>query len=118
MGDNGSRLSEPWFGESLLSWIETSRLTCTTYSSMPSQHTQHAMVEAAAVSVERRLAEGYCAVTAAGAERCSSGHMGEWGLSEQEATGYVSAARACVERCRVCDNCRYVSFSPRWRDCS
>ena len=26
MGDNESRLSEPWFGESLLSWIETSRL--------------------------------------------------------------------------------------------
>ena len=57
---------------------------------------------------------GYCAVTHGGWEGdCERGDSGSW---EPHHHGLRDLA-ACVERCRRCVRCRYVSFKPR-EDCS
>lgn len=60
---------------------------------------------------------GYCGVTDVGGD-CSSSLMGAWELSAAEAQSWPAALDACRQRCLGCQQCRYVSVSKRYRDCS
>ena len=51
---------------------------------------------------------GFCAITD-GAGDCRVGRSGSWPIGDFS---------ACVERCKTCDRCRYISHSPRLKDCS
>ena len=55
-----------------------------------------------------RWREGYCAATAFG---------GDCSLDTQGAFTSPSGD-ACVEQCKRCERCRFVSFSKRLNDCS
>ena len=65
------------------------------------------------------IAVGHCGTTTAAPRDCSSRSFGAFQpLSNLEVRTWRSAERSCVERCRRCANCRYVSFSRQFRDCS
>ena len=49
---------------------------------------------------------------------CNAGFSGDWSLSREETLSLSSAQAACVQRCRACQRCRYVSYSRTHRDCS
>ena len=63
---------------------------------------------------------GHCGSTIAGAPRdCYSRGFGAFPpLSDAQARSWRTAEKYCVEECRRCANCHFVSFSTRWRDCS
>lgn len=60
---------------------------------------------------------GYCD-TAEGPGNCDSGKKGSWQLGASEASDLRTARMACQKRCEACANCRYVSYSILWNDCS
>ena len=51
------------------------------------------------------VGHGVCAITAGGPGLCHSGESGSW--------EGVNSLDECVERCRGCANCNYVSHSPK-----
>jgi hypothetical protein len=58
---------------------------------------------------------GYCGITRFASD-CAPGRVsGSWKLSEHQRLGFEAA---CVERCKACEHCRFVSFAKKWRDCS
>ena len=60
---------------------------------------------------------GSCAVTTEdGGRRCDDGDQGAWRL--RSSGSWVLAAEECLERCRACTRCRYVSITLWDRDCS
>jgi len=59
---------------------------------------------------------GYCAVTTGGLGDCNAGSSGSFALTTAEFEYDVESV--CVQRCRQCKRCRYVSFSKQWKDCS
>ena len=65
---------------------------------------------------QQRWRRGLCAATADGWQGdCSRGALGTWPLKQGTA---VFDRRSCVERCRTCARCRFVSVSLENRDCS
>ena len=64
-----------------------------------------------------RAAPGYCDVTEFGGD-CSHDWQGAWELSATEASSWPAAREACVQRCRACTRCAFVSLSRRQHDCS
>lgn len=72
-----------------------------------------------------RWRAGYCAATpdsrandGAEAGDCASGSLGSWPLLRDEIQSWEAAARACAAMCKHCARCRFVSYSPRYADCS
>jgi len=62
---------------------------------------------------------GFCDATSDEQQSdCQHGRKGVLGLLPREAGNAVSAARACLARCRECTSCRYISVSTKWADCS
>lgn len=61
---------------------------------------------------------GYCAVTAPGVSDCAEDELGTWELPKNATTSWAAAQGVCTAYCAACQNCRYVSFSARWGDCS
>lgn len=87
----------------------------------------------AAGSAASRWCPGYCAHTSADASRatpladlgCTASLtaetpyvQGSWPLSEAQSTSPQAAMRACKRMCQRCANCRVVSASHTWRECS
>ena len=74
-------------------------------------------VRASVVSpVQPRWRHGLCTATADGWQGdCAHGALGTWPLRPGTA---VYDRRSCVERCRACARCRFVSVSLENRDCS
>ena len=62
------------------------------------------------------LRHGVCAVTG-GEASCTAASSGSWKL-RSGASSYQRAMRRCLAKCAACSRCRWVSFSPHWRDCS
>ena len=62
--------------------------------------------------------EGYCSTTSDAGD-CSGGDKGTWTLPQKVVSeGWHSAAQACLGRCRECEQCRVVSLSLKFADCS
>jgi len=63
---------------------------------------------------------GHCGITSgATAGDCSMGLVGSFGLSSQAAkSGWPTAIHECVLKCRSCEQCRYVTVSLQYQDCS
>ena len=60
------------------------------------------------------IGTGYCTGTVEGWEGdCTRGHVGSWKMGPS-----MPNARACINRCRECRRCRFVSISRVARDCS
>lgn len=58
---------------------------------------------------------GYCASTS-GSTDCSKHHKGSWPLNA--ASGWTSAAAQCLELCRACASCHFITVSLPEQDCS
>ena len=79
------------------------------------------MAATATVSAETWLAgsrDGYCALTENGPFSCDKGRRGAFGLLASEAQDDASAASACLRKCALCANCRYITVNRGFRDCS
>ena len=61
---------------------------------------------------------GYCEVTIAGGVDCAFGTKGSWELQVNETRTPEVALDSCMQRCRACSRCNYVSVSRRFGDCS
>ena len=61
---------------------------------------------------------GHCGETTSARGDCSSGFIGNLGLTSAEASNWTTAASACLDKCASCARCRYISVSLQWRDCS
>lgn len=48
---------------------------------------------------------------------CSTSSEGSWLLNASESADWTRTMRSCERRCLACENCRYISFSWRWKDC-
>ena len=60
---------------------------------------------------------GYCEKTPSSVGDCASGGSGSFGLPQVTST-YAAAAAACQEACSRCSQCRFISYSLKWRDCT
>lgn len=58
---------------------------------------------------------GYCERTR-GAGNCTRSSVGSWPLAR--GLSWAEADANCTQRCRSCEHCAVVSFSPRLQDCS
>ena len=57
-----------------------------------------------------RIGRGYCSATSEGSEGdCARGLIGTWRIGDLP---------QCIERCKQCAQCNFVSFAKRHRDCS
>lgn len=62
---------------------------------------------------------GHCGITSGATGDCSMGLVGSFGLSSQAAkSGWPTAIHECVLKCRSCEQCRYVTVSLQYQDCS
>ena len=61
---------------------------------------------------------GYCDVTTAGNGDCLSSQKGAWALDHSETRTLETAVQACMQKCRMCSRCRFISVSRRFADCS
>lgn len=62
---------------------------------------------------------GYCETAeVADAEQCRVSTKGSFSLRADELTSWKVAKAACVKKCHGCANCRFVSVSKEFRDCS
>lgn len=60
------------------------------------------------------IGTGYCTGTVEGWEGdCTRGHVGSWKMGPS-----MPNARACINRCRECRRCRFVSISVKNGECS
>lgn len=69
-------------------------------------------------SAARWLAQawrGHCGETASGRGNCAREASGSWPLGT---VSLVDAATVCLRWCQLCANCRFISISARWHDCS
>ena len=74
----------------------------------------------------RRAQDGSCGQTQDGTEgSCAFGMQGAFGLNSSPTSGlnsphdaWAAAIKHCLERCRRCERCRYISVSLLHRDCS
>ena len=60
---------------------------------------------------------GHCGSANLGTD-CAKDEKGAWTLSRRETKSWSTAAAACTQRCQRCENCRFISFSVRYQDCS
>ena len=70
-------------------------------------------MEAAKAAFRATRHAGFCAVTPADPGDCDHDGSGSWGLEDR-----MQSIDACAERCALCANCRYISFSFENRECS
>ena len=62
---------------------------------------------------------GYCGETDADQKAdCVAGDAGSVVMSAQQLEGWSSLAAACLDECRRCARCNFISISLRWGDCS
>ena len=54
---------------------------------------------------------GYCDVTPSGPSDCYRGSKGSWVLHELAGPFGTRSIETCIERCRRCPRCAYVSIS-------
>ena len=73
--------------------------------------------DAVAASWLRAALPGYCAVTSSAGD-CVHGTGGSFSLTPAESLSWNASVSACMERCRHCARCNFISVSRRWRDCS
>ena len=67
----------------------------------------------------RGAKKGFCGHTVAGSlHSCHRDRRGSFGLSMHAARTLESAVRVCLDACRRCARCRYITVSPTERDCS
>ena len=65
--------------------------------------------------------EGFCDVTCESESQSSFAlckHADKGSFSLKESSSWEAAARECLEHCRKCTHCRYISISLKFRDCS
>ena len=63
------------------------------------------------LSTVRPLGIGYCSTTASGPSSCQRASKGSWTMDARSMRSMPAFVNECIERCRQCDNCRYVSAS-------
>jgi len=63
--------------------------------------------------------DGRCARAGSeGGSDCTVGSQGVFELDDGDYLSRRTAAHACLLRCASCAQCRYISVSPKLRDCS
>ena len=61
---------------------------------------------------------GYCEKTPSAEGDCAYGEAGSFGLPDKFLSSWAGAAAACQEACSRCSQCRFISYSLKWRDCT
>tara|TARA_B110001452_G_scaffold8996_1_gene7827 strand:+ start:1048 stop:2049 length:1002 start_codon:yes stop_codon:yes gene_type:complete len=61
---------------------------------------------------------GYCGKTEAGRSNCETATRGSFKVRPADTGSWPAIARFCMQRCRSCTNCHFISFSREWEDCS
>jgi hypothetical protein len=61
---------------------------------------------------------GICGKAESGPSDCSGGDTGSFSLPKPKTSDWDTAVLACLLACSRCDQCKYVSISLRWEDCS
>lgn len=64
--------------------------------------------------------DGFCAKTAESAGDCALGgdDSGSWHLGKSDTASWASTEARCRALCARCEQCRFISYSRRHRDCS
>ena len=104
----GSAAKAPWFRDNLL-----------VFSRAGQEQQQQLRRHAGALLPARMITwarPGYCNATSTSLASCTRQKNGAVSMHPKEGT--VTGARECVQYCRRCANCRFVSFSARYNDCS
>ena len=66
-----------------------------------------------------RSHEASCGITNDWVEgNCQTGGLGSFRLTEAQGTSLSSASAACLRACSLCERCRYISVSAKYKDCS
>jgi len=63
---------------------------------------------------------GFCGKTTAAhrSSDCARDDRGTFTMRPGDTATWPAMARACMKQCRKCGQCRYISFSREWSDCS
>ena len=77
------------------------------------------MRQASAVAWLHRSVEGYCDTTevSSNAGACVQDRMGSVQLRDVS-RGWLPAVKACLQHCHSCTNCKFISVSLKFKDCS
>ena len=66
-----------------------------------------------------RSQEASCGITNDWIEgNCVTGNLGSFRLTEAQGATLSSAAAACLRACSLCERCRHISVSAKYKDCS